>query len=179
LSFPEREEVLAAFSSQLIRFIDKEIYPQVARLEELIESRPNDLRWPNKLGVLYARYGRQERAQEQFDAVLQRNPHYPPTLLNLGNLHYLKRQFNEARGYYERAWSANPDSATAALAVARVNHEMENYDSAREAYDRLQILDPSLAEEFAYIDLRGSGTGRAAATRLKGIVVWDEAETPE
>mgnify|MGYP006275235381 CR=1 FL=1 len=180
LSFPEREEVLAAFSGQLIKFIDQEIYPQVARLEQLIERRPDDLRWPNKLGVLYARYGREDLARRHFTAVLNQDPDYSPALLNLGNLHYLKREFTQAREYYERAWEADPESPTAVLAVAKVNHEIENYGTAREAFARLETLDPALAEEFAYIDLRGAGTGRAAdAARLKGNVVWDEAEEPE
>ncbi len=61
------------------------------------------------------------------------------------------------------------------LSVARVNHELENYGTTREAYAKLKEIDPALADRFAYLSLRGQEASRAAdLEEVKGVVVWDE-----
>jgi hypothetical protein len=59
--------------------------------------------------------------------------------------------------------------------LARANHELENYRNAQEAYGRLKKLDPLLAAQFAYLDLRGTEATRAAEVGgVRGTVVWAE-----
>ena len=61
------------------------------------------------------------------------------------------------------------------LSIARINHELENYGTARAAYQKLQSIDPELAQRFAYLGLRGEEAARAAdAAGVKGEMVWDE-----
>ena len=61
------------------------------------------------------------------------------------------------------------------LTVARVNHEMENYGTVNEAYGKLKYLDPDLAQQFAYLDLRGDEALRAASIGgIKEVVIWEE-----
>jgi hypothetical protein len=52
---------------------------------------------------------------------------------------------------------------------------MENYSSAKKAYADLQALNPQLAQQFAYLDLRGEEATRAAdVTGVRGTVIWSE-----
>ena len=61
------------------------------------------------------------------------------------------------------------------LSVARVNHELENYGLVKRSYSRLKSVDPDLAEQFAYLDLKGEEAARAADIgAVKGVVIWDE-----
>jgi tetratricopeptide (TPR) repeat protein len=93
----------------------------------------------------------------------------------MGNLYYMQDELSKAKEYYDRASALSPDNPKVLLAVARVDHELENYGTARQAYAKLKELSPELADRFAYLDLRGSQAARAAdAAQLKGVVLWEE-----
>ncbi len=59
--------------------------------------------------------------------------------------------------------------------MARAGHELENYGTVRESYEKLKLLDPELAERFACLELRGEEASRAAEiNEVTEVVVWDE-----
>ena len=129
----------------------------------------------NKLGVLYARYGLMDRAEREFKKVLAKDINYVPSLLNMGNIYYLNGDMKTAKYYYDKAYKKAPDNPKVLLTVARVNHEMENYGTVNEAYGKLKYLDPDLAQQFAYLDLRGGEALRAASIGgIKEVVIWEE-----
>ena len=174
LVMPAREKVISRYVAEVGKFIKREIYPQESRLLREIEHRPEDLSLANRLGILYARYGLDDKARSEFDKVLEKKD-YLPTLVNMGNLYYLNGEMKKAQEYYKRAQAISPNNAKVLLSVARVDHELENYGMAREAYNKLKEVDPSLAERFAYLGLRGEEASRAADVgEIKGIVIWAE-----
>lgn len=171
----DTEEVSRAYRSQMNRYIDREILPQVARLQDQITRSDNDPRYINRLGVLYARYSLNDRAQVQFELILEQEPRHVGALVNVGNLNFLQSRFELALEHYERARSVAPDNPAALLGVARANHELENYGSASRAYEQLKERDPALADRFAYLDFRGEDAARAAAmSRVTDVVIWEE-----
>jgi hypothetical protein len=174
---PDPDEVRRAFRSRMNRYIDLEILPQVAELQEQIARSNNDPRQINRLGVLYARYGLNDRARTQFELILEASPRHIGALVNLGNLDFLEARYEEALDYYTRAEAAAPENATALLGVARANHELENYGSASRAYIVVKELDPALADRFSYLDFRGEDAARAAElARVTDLVVWEEED---
>ena len=173
--YPNEAKVASVYTQEMGRFIDREIYPQVAKLQKEIERSGGSSKLVNRLGVLYARYGLIDKAEREFNKVLAKRKDYVPTLLNLGNVYYLNGDYDKAMTYYEGAAKKDPDNPKAVLCVARVNHEMENYGTVRKQYDKLKELDPDLASRFAYLDLKGDDAVRAAeAAKIKEAVVWAE-----
>lgn len=171
---PDKENIVSAFQSEITNFIDREIYPQVAKLENQISQNNNEPRYVNRLGVLYARYGLNEKAAGLFSEILT-NTEYVPSLINIGNINFLNKYMKEALGYYQRASNVEPDNPKVLLSIARASHELENYGTVREAYEKLKLLDPELAERFSYLDLRGEKATRAAEmNEVLEVVVWDE-----
>ncbi len=174
LNMPSEERVVSAFQKELVRFTDREIFSKVSRLQEEIRNSQNDPRYINRLAVLYARYGLDDRAEKEFSRILAQHE-YIPALVNLGNIYYLKKDMTKALSYYERAQRRSPNNAKVLLAVARVHHELENYGMTRQSYGKLKEIDPDLATQFAYLDLRGEEAVRAAEiSKIKEIVIWDE-----
>ena len=168
-------EVSRAYRSQMNRYIDLEILPQVAQLQDQITRSNNDPRYINRLGVLYARYDLRDRAQTQFELILAQDSRHVGALVNLGNLHFLAARFEQALLYYDRARAAGPDNEAALLGVARANHELENYGTASRAYEELQERNAALADRFAYLGFRGDDAARAAEmARVTEVVVWEE-----
>jgi hypothetical protein len=173
-AIPPAEKVAAAYRREVERFVDREIYPEVTRLQTDIQKSQGSAKALNKLGVLYARYDLLDRAEREFLEAAKKEE-TPAVLSNLGNLRYLQKDLEGALGYYERASRVAPDDARLVASLARVHHELENYGMAQKAYERLRGMDPALAEKFAYLGLRGEEATRAAdATGTRGVILWAE-----
>jgi tetratricopeptide (TPR) repeat protein len=100
---------------------------------------------------------------------------YVPALVNLGNLAFLKPDMKTALTCYGRACKKEPTNAKALLGAARANHEQENYGASQEAYTALKKVDPSLASQYAYLELQGTEADQAAkAGSVTDKVEWEE-----
>jgi tetratricopeptide (TPR) repeat protein len=172
---PQEDKIMSAYLQELVTFIDREIYPKIAEIQAEINRTGGSPESYNKLGILYARYGLYDRAEREFNRVLDKQRNYVPALINLGNIYYLNGDIQNAKVYYDRAYQQQPDNPKVLLTVARVNHEMENYGTVKQTYAKLKEVDPDLAQQFAYLDLRGDDATRAAAIgRVKEVVLWEE-----
>ena len=90
-------------------------------------------------------------------------------------LTYMKQEMEKALPYVDRAYQKDPSNPKVLLAVARVNHALENYYLVKKIYTELKELDPDLAFQFSYLDLRGEEASRAAEIgKVKGMIVWAE-----
>ncbi len=174
ISYPAKEQVAEAFVQVEKTFIRQEITDEIAALQEKISESQN-VRWTNKLGVLYARYGLDDDALAQFERVLRQRGNYYPAMINIGNIHYLRDNIEQALSYYQQAAEIAPDNSTVLLNLARANHKLENYYGSGKAYEKLQEVSPSLADRFAYLDMRGEESARAAeAGGVQGVMIWEE-----
>ena len=169
------EEICAAFAAEFLAFVEREIASEAAHVQVRIDNDPRNPRWPNRLGILHARYAVYDRAISYLEQALELRDNYHPAIVNLGNIHYLTGDVFTALDYYETAERQDPDNPDVLLNLARVNHDLENYGTARRAYERLQAVSPSMANRFAYLGLRGEEAARAAeAGDVEGVIFWVE-----
>lgn len=173
---PEAGQVISDFQNDLVSLVSREIGGKEAELQAAIKKNPGNTKAMNSLGLLYARYDMKDKAEEQFKKIVSKTE-YMPALLNLGNLAYLQGEFDTAQGYYQRAYRQNAHNPSVLLAMARVNHEQQNYGSVKKYYQELRTLDPDLASTFAYLDLQGTEAVRAAqAGGVQDKVMWEDSK---
>jgi len=174
VNLPPSEKIVSASREEVGKFIDQEISTKVIALESQIAKAQDPRKPTNELGVLYARFGRYEQAQKEFEKLLAKEE-YIPALLNMGNILYLNDQKEKALVYYNRAYANDPGNPRVLLGVARVSHDLENYGRVKKLYAELKARDPDLAQRFAYLDLKGEDATRAAnVAGVNGVVVWEE-----
>lgn len=167
-------ELAGRFKVELKEYIHSAISEREAILRQKISESAGNPRHLNRLGVLYAQYGLLEKARAMFQSALAKAD-YLPALLNLGNIHFLHREFDTARNYYERAQRANGNHPSVLLALARVHHELENYGIVRTAYEKLRTVKPALAADYAYLAYRGHAGGRAlSSSEAFSRMHWEE-----
>jgi len=107
--------------------------------------------------------------------ILEKNKDYVPALLNLGNINFMREDMTKAKVLYDKAAAGDPDNPDALLCVARVNHELENYDIVRTAFQKLKVLEPELAAKYAYLDLGADDATRAAnRAGVRNVVEWSD-----
>jgi tetratricopeptide (TPR) repeat protein len=174
LDLPAEKTAASAYERELNRFIERELFPRVKQLRAEISRSGGDPKPANRLGVLYARYGRQEEARQEFQKILARQE-YLPALVNLGNIYYLNNELEQARQYYQRAYKKAPDNPAILVSLAKVAHDLEEYGEADETYNKLKAVSPELAERFDYLAMQTTGTARAAdISQKREMVVWEE-----
>jgi len=173
VTVPAAGEIAASYQSEIEKFVDMETTVRVARIQSDIKKGETP-KLDNSLGVLYARYGLNDRAQAAFAKAVVKEE-YLPALLNLANIAFSQRHLDQAASYADRALKQAPDNPQALLAVARVNHAMENYGQVARAYTKLKELSPDLAAAYAYLDLRGADAQKAAdISNASGASQWVE-----
>ena len=176
IKIPDQDTVTKKFTADQVAFVDMEIGAQEAGLLATVKKEGNKSKTLNTLAVLYSRYGLYDKAEKALQEVLAREE-FVPALVNLGNIYFVRSQPDKAAEYYNRAFKKDPNNPTVLLCVARANHALENYSIAKDAYTKLQAVDPDLAQKFAYLDLRGEESTRAAnASGLQKVVVWEESK---
>lgn len=174
VSLPPEKKVSDATLSRLEEFIEWEIAPRVKKYEAVLSENPRDLETMNKLGAVYAKYGRYDRALEYFQEVLLYQE-YPPALVNNGNVLFLQGKLRMALPYFDRAYARDPFNSVILLGVARVNHALENYGNTEFAYEKLKSIDEELAEQFDFLMLRGEAAAdKEEEQGLRRKMIWLE-----
>jgi len=172
LAIPDAVKVVQDFQNDVTHFVEVEIFSKKAELQAAITKTKAEPKSVNALGVLYARYDMLDSAEREFQRVLANNE-YLPALTNLGNLYYLKQDWDKSLSFYDRAFKVNPKDPKVLLGEARVNHELQNYGMVKKTYDALKTADPDLAGRFGYLDLKGEASTRAAETSgVKDEMIW-------
>ncbi|MEA1910438.1 MAG: hypothetical protein U9N32_02035 [Spirochaetota bacterium] len=174
IKLPDRGKVTAAFSKTINEHVEREIYPRVAQIQTKMQQSNSKYKYENRLAVLYARYGLYDRASDTFKKIVQTRE-YKPALINLGNISFIKNNYETASGFYQRVINIDANNKAALLGVSRCNHELENYGLVGKTFQKLKTIDPNLAMSFAYLDLRGEEATRAAdAAGMRTLVLWEE-----
>ncbi len=175
VTVPEKQAIAEAYFDELTKFVEREIYPQTAEIESEMSQNGESARLLNRLGILYAKYGLLDKAAAELEKAVSLDGQYMPALLNFGNLKFINGEFKEALDYYNTASRIKPDSPSVLLGLARVNHTMENYGLVDESFEKLKDINPSLARRFAYLDLRGNESERAAEIgNVREEMIWQE-----
>ncbi|MBI9107908.1 MAG: tetratricopeptide repeat protein [Spirochaetales bacterium] len=175
LLFPSAESIIENYRESLDAFVSKEIRAKVEYYEDRI-SRKDSAKTRNSLGILYGRYGLFDEAEEQFKVALRLDSGLYNPVFNLGNIYFLKRRYEDALEYYQRAERLKPDNPLVVAGLARTKFELENFDDAQDDYRRLLEINPMLAENYNYIGNAGNSIVRASAALDKGKTYWDEEE---
>jgi hypothetical protein len=169
---PDEEQIRNAVAQESRRFVEREISARQTALNAELQKSP-ERAWKihNKLGVLYAQFGRLDQATREFE--LCGPADYLPALMNLGNLCLLQKDWEGARGYYEQALRIGPETPGVLLGLARVSYEQGLYPVAAGLFSRLQELDANLAAKFPYLGGKSNNRSRAAAEgEREEVMVW-------
>ncbi len=171
VAVPQSDGILRAYLAEAQKYLDSALAPMVAELQAQITS--GSLAAMNGLGVLYAKFGQADKAEEQFKQVLARKE-YLPAILNLGHLYFAKSDWKDALSLYQRASETDPNNDHVLLALARASQELQDYAAAKQDYEKLKAINPTLAQQFAYLgESQESGTRAADVQRQRMAVIWE------
>ncbi|MBN2657781.1 MAG: hypothetical protein JXR86_12030 [Spirochaetales bacterium] len=178
LLFPSQENMISNYNECLDIFIERELEPHVAEFTDKLQRR-DSARLRNSFGVVYAKYGKYDKAEEQFNRALRMEPDFAPAMINMGNILFLQKEMDAALSMYNRADALKPETPTIIAAIAKTRYEMEQYDAVKNLYQDLENKAPELAAQYAYLNNEISVIGRASAARANVITDWEVEEDEE
>ena len=156
-------------------FVIAQITPQIASFENLLVKAPTAQNY-NDFGILYARYGLFEQAEEQFR--LARISKYLPSILNTANLYYSQKDYTKAAAWYKQVLAADNTNNLAMLGLARCAYETGDYNECDRWYGTVYKNDRTLAKQYSYLGAFEQTNGRSfsLADRLENTVWVQSAE---
>ncbi|MGA2477199.1 MAG: hypothetical protein ABSG63_00430 [Spirochaetia bacterium] len=164
---PAEDLVRLAYGAEVAALVDSEIASRVAAINAQIsrEATPKAL---NSRGVVYAKYGRLELAENDFRAALGAKGDYVFALLNLGNLATIRSDAQSAYKYYNLAAQSAPGNSRAFLELSKAADALGKRDEANVAFSKAKELDPQLVAQYQAPAQEQGGT-RAAESGTRAL----------
>jgi tetratricopeptide (TPR) repeat protein len=170
----DRAAFTVRFDKELAAFVERELSPRVDRILLAMGDAP-DSRLLNRLGILYARYGRTAEAETTFQKILSREP-YVPALVNMGNLALLKSDFVRAASYFEAARAKAPDNASVLAGLTRASYGQGKLALANQYLASLKAKDPASADKLSFMGTGDQAERAADFESARRKVDWAETE---
>lgn len=138
-------------------------------LEDSLAGRAGSRRIPilNRIGILHARFGYAQRAEDAFAEIIELRNDYIPGYVNLAQLALTQKDTEKALQYLDQADRLSPDSPGVIDLIARAHYLAGNGREARSAVRRLAEIAPERAERLSII-LPPSGRAAESAGRASG-----------
>ncbi len=137
----------------------------------------------NKLGIACARFGQYTQAEESFKKAIEIDRQYIEPEINLGNIQYLRGQYEAAAKAYDRVINnlrQKGDEKSRLLATSYINSSKAYYAAgsfpeAKNNYEAAKAIDENYVRDFAYLGVPLSqGEGRASELKDSSILFAEE-----
>ncbi len=172
VELPKTDKLLERYTAVMKAFVEKEIDQRAEKIKADMAASKTDPIPVNKLGVLYARYGVYDKAEENFRASLKRKE-TSAAQINLGNVLFLKKDFKGALAAYQSAMRLDPVSSKALEGLVRASYELDDKAGSARWLDQLKKVDKTASEKLAYTGSEGSAATRAGVSAEEDLT-WSE-----
>jgi tetratricopeptide (TPR) repeat protein len=166
VSLPAKAAVLSLFSAELEKLVQAELSSRIAGLGP-IPAKGAPAKLLNARGILYGRYGLLSEAERDFLAAAKDS--YAPSLVNLGNVAFLRGDTGAAYRAYRQASTYSPKDPKVLANLAKAAAALGKTDEASSALAALAKVDPDAASRFSGTIVAGSGGARAAQVGDEGL----------
>lgn len=128
---------------------------QADKVISLLEPHKNDKKndsalFFNELGVAYRQKGNFSEAVSAYRAGLARDPENPVLMKNLGDTHFLNKEYPLAAEQYQKALQSNPRFQQAHSGLGMAHYQMQKYPQALEEFEIVLKLDPQNEQAKKY-----------------------------
>ena len=136
----------------------------------------------NRLGITCARLGLYSKAEQAFNSALTMDRNYLPPKINLGNVYFMKGEYQNALRLLHGAEKSITDSgkqksssySSVLLSISKCYYELENFDKANEYMKTLAEYDPEAAAQNSYLASSQSGQRAADISSRNALLFADE-----
>lgn len=120
---PDEAPLIKAAEESLSRYVSREFGPQINKYRKQLRDEGESVQLLNRLALLYVRAGMYSAALPLYEKSAEMGS--AAAMVNIGNIASLRKDYEEARMWYEKALAADPENASAKKNLNRVLGELE------------------------------------------------------
>ncbi|MCX7680206.1 MAG: tetratricopeptide repeat protein, partial [Spirochaetes bacterium] len=151
VAFPSKQKIDVLFELDLDEIKTKSFDQPVRELTKKLDG-PFDYEALNGLGMLHGKHGMLDMAFTYLKKAIEKYPNRAPAYVNLGNIYFLKNEYEKALPLYEKAVALNPENHKYRLSLARALFETGKRFKAKEEYQQALKGNPGYSRRYAYLD---------------------------
>ncbi len=120
---PLESSLVTSAETNIARYITAEFGPQIAALQEQMKQQGVSVKLLNKLGMLYLRAGMYSSSITIYER--SANMGSTTAMVNLGNIASIQKRFDDAKMWFEKVLSINPNNKAARTNLDRIQREFD------------------------------------------------------
>jgi tetratricopeptide (TPR) repeat protein len=146
---PDEDSLISAIEESLDIYVGFQIRPRTRELEGQIAASSSGIAMvrQNDLGGLYGKTGMLLNAETELNRIRSN----ASAAVNLGNIAFVRGQYDDAESLYRESLEREPANTLARLGLARTRYEQGDYAGAEAEYRYLQDASPKLAQQYPYL----------------------------
>jgi tetratricopeptide (TPR) repeat protein len=177
LQYGDRTKIIKDFKGDL----DKSIAMIIDDYETQAKNQGSKGSY-NRLGITCAKLGEYNKAEQAFNSALTMDRNYLPPKINLGNVYFMKGEYQNALRLLHGAEKSIVDAgktkgssySSVLLSISKCYYELENFDKADEYMTTLTEVDPAAAQQNSYLASGESGQRASDRSTRRGLIFADE-----
>jgi tetratricopeptide (TPR) repeat protein len=175
---PPDQEIGAVFSRSIAAVEDTLYRDSLNLLEDKLrgEEGIRAVHLRNQIGVLHARFGKDQEAEAELSRCLSEDPDFIAPYLNLANLKMMRGELEEAVEVARAGLKRKPDSALLNIFLALYHNRKGEPRRAAEYLEKVRGSSPELARRYSYLADSSAAQGRAGAAAEEHSLIWDSGE---
>jgi len=176
LQYGDRTKIIQDFKTDL----DKSIAGIIDDYELTAKEKGSKGSY-NKLGITCAQLGEYNKAEQAFNSALTMDRNYLPPKINLGNVYFMKGEFQNAlrllhgaeTSIIEAGKARGASYSSILLSISKCYYELENFEKANEYMNTLAEVDPEAASQNSYL-ASGEAGQRASDRSSRNALIFAE-----
>lgn len=171
-TLPAKAILEAAFAKEYGKLVNAILSRKESEYNDRIKGAPSGFeraKLQNKLGVLYARLGLDDKAIQQFQKA--KDAGSIAAEINIGNMQLRQEKYRDATVTYQGALKKDKSSASALFGLAQSAAMDSQFNVSEAAYSALKALDGNLAAKVSGV-VKGDSARAADASSID--TVWEE-----
>ncbi|MDY6854555.1 MAG: 6-bladed beta-propeller [Thermodesulfobacteriota bacterium] len=120
----------------------------------LLSENPNDVNALMQLGIIYAQAGVTEEAKKAFEKALEYDKINADLKNNIGNIHFLNKDYTKAQLAYEEAAKRDPEDPYILINLTKCYLKLEMEDKAKEVFKKAIEIDSKISSIYKTLSLK-------------------------
>ncbi len=148
LTIPDANQVGTKIKDEWKRLLVKALERQVRPYRIMLALDETNLQAQMQIAVVYARNGLYDEAVKELERIRQKAPDHVAALNNLGNIHYLQQDYQQALSMYQQAAANAPNNADIKVNMAMAYYKMGDVLKAKAVFDEATQLDDQVPNRY-------------------------------
>ena len=148
---PDTSRTLAAYKKQASTLYARQTEAQRKRLRAQLQAHPQNTVVRNRLGILYARSGKNEKARAVYEKGLELTPTNTLLLNNYANVLYQQERYEKAIDLYKQSLDGGVEDPEVYMNLCKAQLALDRTEAAEASFETAIQQDSSLEDAYSYL----------------------------